>query len=220
MTDSNTKKLSYYNTLIFTIISGIVSLILLATLFTEIGKDYLLAIIILEIGIFSIIAWCIYKIMRNEYIMNRLKKSANVVLSYNSCPDYFSLKNNTPASLINSESSSNPSNDYCSNEYIYTDTNNAQYLIKLYPDNPNNSAKIPSPPGFHTPLFPSTAASSALGTTDKFYINEIPSKSNLLTNEQKCAPIFNESTATNPPVTGYSYLPWTNMKAQCQGYNN
>ena len=66
MSGSDPKIKSYFNTLIFTIISGIFSLVLIATLFFDMFKKYIPFIVTVEIGLFLIIGYCIYKIYNNE----------------------------------------------------------------------------------------------------------------------------------------------------------
>ena len=76
----NAYKKSYYNTLIFTIIAGVVSVALLCILILKKGQEYMPFIVTLEIGIFSIIALCITMILVNEFRQSKKmdKASANV----------------------------------------------------------------------------------------------------------------------------------------------
>lgn len=201
MADNATKKLSYFNTLIFTIISGLISLILLALLFFKIGDNYILAIILIEVGIFSVIGYCIYQIIHNEFLINQLKNSDNVLISFDKCPDYFLSKID------------NNGNTYCSNEYIYEDAAMNKFVIKLYPEGQ-------TPPTQHNPTKLDKLSGTTMapeGPIDKFYINDINNNNTLKTNEDKCAPIFKDSTDPNG-VHGYAQLPWTYLKSQCESY--
>jgi hypothetical protein len=194
-------KVSYYNTLIFTIISGIISLILLFLVLSGVAKNYLLMVIVVEVGIFSVIGTCIFQIYRNASLIAILKNSGLVSISYDKCPDYFSKK------LDNNSSA------YCSNEYIYEDAGMNKYLVKVYPSDM-------SPPNLHDP----TSLDKLVGTEqapggpiDKFYLDAITSNKNLKTNEEQCAVIFKDSTDPNV-MSGYSKLPWTNVRSQCESY--
>ena len=62
MSDS---KVSYFNTMIFTIITGTFSLLLLLILLFKDGRKVLPLILTIEIGVFLIIAVCITQIIIN-----------------------------------------------------------------------------------------------------------------------------------------------------------
>jgi hypothetical protein len=202
MADTSTNKVSYYNTLIFTIISGLISLILLVCLVMKVfDSKYMLFIILLECGIFSVILYCIYKIVINAYRINLLKSSNNVVVTFDTCPDYFSRQLDSHAKT------------YCSNEYIYEDAGMQKYLIKIYPT-------TKSPPPIHNPTILDKLVNTnnaPAGPVDKFYINTIELNNELNTNELKCAPIHKDSTDPNG-IRGFAEIPWTNVKAKCESY--
>ena len=63
---NNNKRISYKNTLIYTIVTAIVSLLILALLFIPSMFDYIYFIAVIELGIFIIIGVCIYKIINYE----------------------------------------------------------------------------------------------------------------------------------------------------------
>jgi uncharacterized membrane protein YhaH (DUF805 family) len=64
MAQNDNKNTSYFNTLIFTIVAGIISLLLLLALVFKPVRDHAMYFIIaLEVGIFTIIAVCIYQIV-------------------------------------------------------------------------------------------------------------------------------------------------------------
>lgn len=199
MADNATKKVSYYNTLIFTIISGLISLILLLLLYF-VDKTYMVGIIALEIGIFSVIITCIVQILLNEHMINKLKKSDNVTIKFDTCPDYYSRYQDTN------------SDTYCSNEFVYQDYNR-NYIIKIYPEDE-------TPPAVHDPrsldvIF--TEGKVVPAATEKFYLDDIENRKGKRTNIEKCEPLFKESRDSHM-IKGYEKIPWTNIKSKCETY--
>jgi hypothetical protein len=88
--DNQTRQ--YVNTMVFAIIAGIVSLILLVLIFyaSDLVNEYNPLIITIEVGLILIVAIAIYRIIANERAA--LKRSKNGVLNrltVNTCPDYW-----------------------------------------------------------------------------------------------------------------------------------
>lgn len=204
MAENKVKKVSYYNTLVFTIISGIISLLLLGLLFFNFAKDFKLGIIALEIGIFTVILVCIAQIIYNENFINKLKKNHNVRISFDSCPDYFTKLQDSHQKA------------YCSNEYIYEDEALNKFLIKVYPENQ-------IPPSDHDPRSMDllTESDKPAGPIDKFYIDELESKTKNKNStdiyKDTCAPLFKDNYNNNGLV-GYTELPWTTLRSKCDNY--
>ena len=192
---SEQKRVSYYNTLIFTIISSIVSLLLLVALFFDIFKDYMPFIITVEIGIFLVISYCIYRIISNESLLDKYKKANNFSIDFTTCPDYFVKKNDG-------------NNEYCSNEYMLEDEYRNKKLMKVYPVDV-------SLPASHTSQYASPEI------YDKFITTSIESEPMFRSVRDKCSaaalgqhPSNSASTAYN----NYKKIPWVGVKARCESY--
>lgn len=200
MANDATRKTSYFNTLIFTVIAGIVSIILLLLLLFKDFKKYLPFIVTLEVGIFAMIIWCIIQIYINEYALDKLRKNLDYQLSFSTCPDYFTKR------LIGDK-------EICSNEYIYVDENNKKQLMKIYPIDDKSR-----PVSGMRPL-PSTADSNYKGNEkkwEKFPLHELENEPSFKTYADKCSPLFQEpSDEKIKYLKGYELVPWTNMRSQC-----
>lgn len=199
MSNNDSKKISYYNTLIFTIISAIVSVLLLLVLLLKSGRDYLPFIITLEIGIFSIITFCVIQIIMGERNSEKNKQNEISKISFNTCPDYYLKKYNGDKEL-------------CSNEYIVK-KGGINYIMKIYPaDDPSN------PTGGIRPL-PSAHTFNYQGNEvkyEKFHLSEIDNENRLKTMSDKCSVLYNEPS--NPELSymkGYNLTPWTTMRSKC-----
>ena len=112
----DSKKFSYKNTLIYTIITAIVSVGLLVLLAFKGFFDYIYLIAIVELGIFCIIGYCIFRIINYEKGLDRMKLNSNNFIAFNECPDYFVKKFDTSGT------------PYCSNEYQVKDKVNNSYI--------------------------------------------------------------------------------------------
>lgn len=200
MSNNNSKRVSYFNTLIFTIVSAIVSILLLLVLLVKDGDRFLPFVITLEIGIFSVIVVCIIQIVMNERLVNRLKAKADAQISFNSCPDYFTKRDND-------------NREMCANEYIYVDEKNKKYIMKIYPDDDKQNksgGSRPLPPS-HT--FDYTGSEPKY---EKFYLTEIENEKLLKTPGEKCAPLFNPPSDPNLNyLKGYDVIQWTTMRSKC-----
>lgn len=186
---SDSKKISYFNTLMFTIISSIISLILLGMLFFDTFKPYISFIITVEVGVFAIILWCIYKIYTNEVVRDAIKSDRNFTIDFMQCPDYYTMR------TINGES-------ICSNEYITEDQYRKKQIIKIYPVDS-------SFPSSHNPTF-----TNSNDPKEKFKLIDFVNSQSLDSNEKKCSAVFGNVSNFNT----YSQIPWTNIKARCESY--
>ena len=190
------KKVSYTNTLIYTIINAMLSLMILVVIFLkpEYNK-YIYFIIVLEVGMIAIIAYCVYRMMRYEYIMKALRSNRKVFIPFSECADYYVKKYD-------------PSGEpYCSNEYRVKGQDNNEYMMKVYP----NGTPIPS-------VHDKTTSIDNSQKYEKFWLNEISKAANLPTNRDKCNVL--ETEPTDPSLSkfiGYTSIPWTHVKARCGG---
>jgi hypothetical protein len=197
---NDNKKISYKNTLIYTIVTAIVSLLILALLFIPSMFDYIYFIAVIELGIFIIIGVCIYKIINFEKNLNKLRDQDTYYIPFSECADYFVKKNDTKG------------NTYCSNEYTVKDQYGNDKIMKIYP----NTKSLPDK---HNNT---TIADITLNTSDKhdkYSLNQIPDSKLLKTNQQKCSVLFVEPTATNlAAFTGYTEIPWTYLRGRCETF--
>ena len=197
--NDTTKKTSYYNTLIFTVISGIVSVCLLVLLMFKDFRKFLPFIITLEVGIFAIIATCITTIFLNESVLDKLKKQMGYQISFSNCPDYYTKR------IIGDK-------EICSNEYVYFNEKKQPFIMKIYPADDKSKAN-----GVH-PL-PSTHVYEYKGDEpkwEKFPLNELESEQSFKDYSQKCSPLFSDPSAPNLQyLRGYNLVPWTTMRSKC-----
>lgn len=188
---SGNDKVSYFNTLIFTIIASIVSLLLLAALFFEIFKDYMIFIVTVEVGIFCIIGWCIYKIVSNANTLDKYKQQANFKIDFTPCPDYYVGKGVDGQTI-------------CSNEYIVEDEYHNKRIMKIYPaDDQLNSYPLPN---LHVPTYYNDAK-----PIEKYDSTLIASAQDLQTTRDKCGAIL--GLKENYKV--YSKLPLLGTQERC-----
>lgn len=185
--------LSYYNLLIFTIITAIVSTFLIIVVYLQDSSKYMPFIITLISGIVFIIVYCIVKIYFND------KEIAKQILTFAKCPEYFNKK------TIDGK-------EICTNDSVYYDENNKQYILKVYP--------VSSRPTTETYPFPSKLETTFRSTDnkyEKFPLSEINQTPSFTTNSKKCAPIYGSISDPNlKSFNQYALTPWTNFKSQCE----
>ena len=195
---NNDKKMSYFNTLMFTVITGIVSLCMLALLFFEFGKKFMVFIIAFEVGVFVLIAYCIIKIM----MLEKKKTAANFVIKFDECPDYYSRK------MIGGV-------EYCFNDYIVNDKQGKLHVIRLTP------YLIGGEPQ-QVPKFITISDSVRAGTDkmyEKFRLRELETDTSIPLLKDKCGLMFKlpPDDAKYDNHRHYNYIPWTYAKSRCEG---
>lgn len=192
-----TKKISYFNTLIFTIISGIVSLLLLAALFFDVFKDYMTFIITVEIGIFLVIGWSIWQIVSNEKRLEELRKKKNFTIDFTQCPDYYISRVVDGVTI-------------CSNEYIVEDQYRNKRLMKIYPaDDISKNISYPLPK-LHSNIYNKQTSRPV----DKFDSTAIDSAGDLPDVQKKCGAVL----GMNNTYKDYTQIPWVGVRARCESY--
>jgi hypothetical protein len=190
------KKISYKNTLIFTIVSAVVSIILIVLLAFASFREYIYFIAIVEVAIFAIIGYCIYRIVTYEKRLEALRNEKSKTVSFSECPDYYIKQFDVKGA------------PFCSNEYRVKDQHSNEYIMKVYP----SSVETPST------IDQSTSIDNA-PKYDKFYLNEISSNKNLVTTKEKCGILYSEPTNPNLlQLKGYTEIPWTYMRSRCEGF--
>jgi hypothetical protein len=90
MSDTRSSR-QYINTMVFAIVAGILSLMLLVLVMTNDGvKDFGPFIITLEVGLILAIVWAIVRIIRYELKSDQANKNGfEAALRVNTCPDYW-----------------------------------------------------------------------------------------------------------------------------------
>ena len=210
---TNTNHASYYNVLVFTIITGIFSLILLLLLFFDEFKGFIKFVITVEIGLFAIIVWCIYIITK----ASKKKALPNLVINYGDCPDYY---------IKNTDNSGTP---YCENKYLYQQPNGSKYLMSIFPASNYNTANSYTSLGssnhtqFNVPAGPSNAY-TWFPYTDTSVIGNVGLSSCPNSTEPnlqaKCSLMYSDppTTSANAFMAGTKNIPWTYMQSRCEAY--
>ena len=189
MTD---KRTSYFNTLIFTIVAAIVSVLLLLLLLIKKMKQFAPFIITLEVGIFTVILWCVVIIWINAKDYDKRKNNATSV-KFDKCPDYYLQVNESDKIM-------------CKNQYLYTDQNGSKYKMVIYPVNANRSL----PKNLTTTLQKPT-------NLDSFELSTIETSSDLKTSKDKCGVLYKDNTGK---FKDYNNLPWNTMRSKCASLYN
>jgi hypothetical protein len=190
------KKISYKNTLIYTIVNALISVILIIFLAFPNFREYMYFIAIIEIGIFIIIGYCIYRIITYEKYLESLKNQKNFYIPFTECPDYFVKKFDLKGE------------PYCSNEYRIKDKTENNYIMKIYP----NSVPLPL-------KHDDTINVDTSQKYDKFWLNQIANSTKLKTVKEKCSVLSVEPTdPTLNEYKGYTGIPWTNIRGRCEGF--
>jgi len=193
------REISYFNTLIFTIVAGVVSLILLSTLFFSAMKPYLVGIVTIEIGIFIIIGYCIYKIVKNDNTIRDLMKKNKIVINFDECGDYYVKRTDSAGKM------------YCTNDYIITDDTNRKFIMKIVGSNMNV-------PGMNKINYSSSnTAFYRDDRTETYMLRELADNSNMPTYQEKCKPLY-EDVSGLEVYKPYKNIPWTYARSRCDSF--
>lgn len=123
----NQQRQSYVNALIFTVVTFVLSLLVLGALvYNGSWKEYLVFFLVLQVGIFGIILWCIKILKDYEKLYNANKDPRNYTIPFDSCPDYYTKKFDADLKK-----------HYCSNEHIVvnpTNVNKPKRIMKIVPE--------------------------------------------------------------------------------------
>ena len=182
------QKVAYFNTLVFTIISGIVSLGILIFMFFKPAAKLFPFLITVEVGIFLIIIITITQIVMAEKQKDKYKNNKNFTINFTTCPDYYVER------IIDGKK-------VCSNEYIVEDKNRVLRIMKILPE---------------TDSFPPTHSTSYTtnDAKDKFHNIVIDNATELKDNLGKCAALAGRT----PAFKAYSEIPWSSVQARCDSY--
>lgn len=188
------QRVAFFNTLVFTIISGIVSLGILIFMFFKPAAKLFPFLITVEIGIFLIIIVTITQIIIAEKERNKYKNKKNFSINFTSCPDYY-IERSVDGKQI------------CSNEYIVENENKVSHIMKILPAEGSYSF-----PDMHNPSYTDGTDKAE----DKFNNLIIANSAVLKDNAEKCAAVFGR----NDSFTAYSHIPWNGVQARCDAYVN
>ena len=191
------KKISYFNTLMFTIFTAIASLGVLSFLLFDFGKKFLYFIIAFEVGVFILIGYCIYKIIKGD--KKAKDNKTKYVVRFDECPDYYSKK------IINGD-------DFCFNEYLVKDDQGKPLLIKLTPAEIDGTAI--SPESYAT-------LNNNVPTTDdyrKFKLHRLETDEKIADFSDKCKLVFSKPNVSDSKYDNYTHypdIPYTYIKSRC-----
>lgn len=202
---SETTKVSYFRTLVFTVIAAIMSLGLFGILFVEGGKDWMPFVIAVELGIFGIITYCITLIVQREKLLENQKDAKNYSLKFDMCPDYFIKRYDEITQK-----------DFCSNEYSVIDLNSPfgkRVTMKIV-------GESDSLPTFHSSTYmnrdPNTKVASPPEPLDKFYTDALYDTS-IKTDSERCSIIARNASPDSKFENKFKQLPWTYARTRCDG---
>lgn len=189
-------KVSYFNTLIFTVITGIISLGVLCLLFFDIGKRFLYFIIAFEIGVFALIGFCLYVIISTE--MAKKKNKIKYVVRFDECPDYYTKK-------------VKDGKEYCINKYVVKDSRGNVFIAVISP------AEIGNVP-IDVPKTISTQESTSDPLYTNFELRALENDQEIKTLEEKCKLMYTAPPSDDKYMAHmhYHFIPWTYAKSRCE----
>jgi hypothetical protein len=170
------------------------------------GKEWLTFVVVVEIGIFSIIGYCIWLIVKREKAIESQRDPKNYSLKFDSCPDYYIKKFDDSVQK-----------SYCSNEYAVVDKKNPlsqKLTMKLIQDGS-------SAPQNHSTTFitkdAATGSPKKPEPWDKFFTDELYDP--VIKSDQERCDIINPSVAAKDDKFAgkYKSLPWTYVRTRCDG---
>lgn len=194
------QNIAYFNTLIFTIVTGIVSLAVLTLLFFEFGQNLIYFIVIFEVGVFILIGICIYTIVSAE--RNKKKREEDILIKFDKCPDLYSKV-------------SYSNENYCMNWYATNDVYGNQYVVRIYPlmdSQKNNITPVAS--------FTSNDMSPSTFTTNTYQVikpSQFASETKFKSVSDRCQTLFTKPlpSFSNNAYDALSLVPWTYARSRC-----
>lgn len=190
------RKISYFNTLIFTIITAVASLMVLGLLFLPIGKQFIYFIVAYEVGVFLIIAYCIFKILRGDKKFDENRK--NFVVRFDECPDFYTKTMHADNTL------------WCHNDYKVIDPRTQEELVyRIFPMRYKDQ-----PTSVPTTI---TLADNIPGQPyARFQLKQLESDDDYPTYDKKCQVLFKNPSSSNESYNTFQDLPWTYAKSRCE----
>lgn len=204
------KNISYFRTLIFTVSAAIFSMALMALWYFK--RELVVFVFAVQIGIFAIIGYCIYTIVKYEKTLDDMSNIKNFTVKFDSCPDYYIKR----ADIVSGK-------DFCSNEYVVVDKKSPtqkKMIMKILPYQKNASGQHDSSmPKKHNTDYMVTDGNVRREPepTDKFMLDTFYS-SELATVKDKCDVINpNIADRADGKFKGFKTVPWTYAKSRCDG---
>lgn len=197
------KKIAYFNTLIFTVITGIVSLIVLSFLFFDFGKAFIYLIVIFEMGVFIIIGTCIYFIIKAE---GDKKNKTDYLVNIDQCPDYYTKTTN----VLDGK-------DYCLNYHQGSDALGTRVLTRIFPMKNANGDDLMVSRSIRLSEISPVASQSDY---NNFPLYSLQTDEKLNDTAKRCDAIFRKPSAslgTNGAYDSHSLMPWTYARSRCAG---
>jgi hypothetical protein len=193
MAGGNTRQ-SYINTLIFTIVAGIVSIgLLLLTFFSTAVSSYTYVLVTIEIGLVFVIAFALYNIIRNEQKVKKIAATAhkNTLLA-NTCPDYYTVGYENGTGF-----------QQCRNVFEGNMPNGRPFLMYYTPSDTYE------PAGANGAKFPGNPPELVI-SMNNFEEKRVEDACKIVNGRQP-----DSDTNTSTP-NNYS-IPWTDMRFKCEG---
>jgi len=197
---SRDQKVSYFNTLIFTVLTGIICLSLLALLLFDIGKEFMYFIITLEVGAFAVIGYCITRIILYERQRKKNMEDSVYVVKFDTCPDYYVKRN------VNGKT-------YCFNDYPIKDKFGKNYIIKVMPVTVGTTPIAPPPRSINVS---DTVSGEFL--FNKFELNALENDPEIPSYSEKCKLMYETPTDKRNQYQHLPWIPWTHARSRCQSF--
>lgn len=188
----------YVNTMIFTIVSGVLSLILLlALIYVPSMAEYSILILTIQIGLLLIIIQALIRLWRERRKRdNNAKVSALNTLRVGFCPDY----------MVAGQDPNDPTNTatICYNTYDGTPTGQ-----KIWND--TNSTDILGNSGKPTTIKPPSVGFSLAKLDGALFSNVCET----INDPSSQPPLLTSSTNSVQDVTCTAGVPWTELRSRC-----
>ena len=133
--------------------------------------------------------------------MEKLKRNGKFALPFDKCPDYYVRKDTTDKTI-------------CSNEYLIKDEYKNSYLMKIFPQNDEQTYDLPNS---HNPNYNINVSSGM--KYDKFILNELETSTLLKNPADKCNVLFHKPTDNKLyTYNDYHVIPWISAKSRCEAF--
>jgi hypothetical protein len=189
---------TYLNTLIFSIVTGLFTLmLLLALLFSSSFNQYAYAIVTVEVGLIAIITHALYKIIAYENRLTKLSRNATKnALVAQSCPDYYTVGYDASGALT------------CKN-YFEGRSPSGERFVMFYVPGDQFTEKIVS--GKRSFTFFGNPPASVINVKD-FENKRIDDTCKVVQGRPP------ESDEKMTEANNYT-VPWTDMRPKCDGFS-
>lgn len=189
---------SYINTLVFTLVVGLLSLLLLlGMIFTTAMGTYAWFVITLEVGFFAIILWNLIQITTYESRVRKMThNAAKNSLVAQTCPDYFTMSYSTTGETE------------CINVFKGVSPAKERFIMLFVPS--TSSEQV--------------VDDATKSTMTRFTVNPPDMKIAMKTFEEKrvedaCKIVQGRADLASSPSEPNNYtVPWTDLRNKCEGF--